>query len=649
MRLPFTSNSSTASSSRSVSPAPSMTARKAPYQLPPRSLTTPLPSRPPSTDVVVSQDSAFPTFPIPKSRGSRPATPSDSQFPSSVKNTNLPSQSLHTPTQSGGTRINNRGNMLKRMQSIAPGPFNVRNDQDGRRLWGHRKSSSMSSSKDFTRPTSSTTVRSHVREPSGSSSVYTRNRSTSTVSGISRYDWDAMNVPVMPSISKEHDSKPQNTEGALQGGQQDRFDFGQLEQPTHSQTLPPDEQHAPQHEQDTASSNPTQTSPYSHKPRPSVVAAMQPLDSIGSSSSFKPSRSFRGRKVSLSVNTQTSQRGEGPNSRDDRRLQDAPPVPASYPNASQEAESPNHTPHESTSSNGSYSSGARSGSSRSSPPLQESPQRRRRESSDRGESENTFNDFKFGVESPIDPEMPGALREGYRTEILENSDQHPPRPPSESTQLTAPDIEPLEPSHMPSTSPLTSPDEYVVSSYESASHTDNLRISSVRPHPSTPVSPSRLPHRPRPLDKGPCRGCGELIRGKSISSADGRLTGKYHKGCFVCKTCNNAFQTVDFYVIQNHPYCGRHYHELNNSLCQGCDRGIEGQYLETEMRRKFHSYCFTCQDCHRILRDDYYEWNGRTLCEQHAFKAAQQPSSALGIGGGRRYPERRTTKLMMMM
>jgi hypothetical protein len=130
-----------------------------------------------------------------------------------------------------------------------------------------------------------------------------------------------------------------------------------------------------------------------------------------------------------------------------------------------------------------------------------------------------------------------------------------------------------------------------------------------------------------------------------VSSADGRLTGRYHKQCFVCKTCEAPFQTADFYVMDNHPYCARHYHELNHSLCIKCDRGIEGQYLETEKRLKFHPHCFSCQDCHKILRDDYFEWNGRTLCEQHAFRAAQQPSS---LGPGRRYPERRTTRLMMM-
>ncbi|MCJ1474421.1 hypothetical protein MMC13_003079, partial [Lambiella insularis] len=49
--------------------------------------------------------------------------------------------------------------------------------------------------------------------------------------------------------------------------------------------------------------------------------------------------------------------------------------------------------------------------------------------------------------------------------------------------------------------------------------------------------------------------------------------------------------------------------------------------------------------CHKILRDDYYELNGKVFCEQHALNAAHTTSL---LGPGRRHPERRTTRLMMM-
>lgn len=182
--------------------------------------------------------------------------------------------------------------------------------------------------------------------------------------------------------------------------------------------------------------------------------------------------------------------------------------------------------------------------------------------------------------------------------------------------------------------------------------------------------------------------------GKSVSSADGRLTGRYHKACFVCNDCRAPFQTADFYVLDDRPYCGQHYHERNGSLCASCNTGIEGQYLETNEstrsngRAKFHPDCLRCYTCRIVLNGEYFEWNGQVYCERDARRAASvppnarprptAPSSPLGqprgyppryppggpglrpgpgpggpaaaygpFGGARRFPERRTTRLMM--
>jgi len=156
--------------------------------------------------------------------------------------------------------------------------------------------------------------------------------------------------------------------------------------------------------------------------------------------------------------------------------------------------------------------------------------------------------------------------------------------------------------------------------------------------------------RPTTAVKGKCRGCSKVITGRSIKAADGRLTGRYHKECFVCQTCRAPFKTADFYVFDNFPYCELHYHQLNGSLCKSCGRGIEGAYLETDQRQKFHPKCFTCTTCRIVLRDDYFELGGKPFCERHAYHASAQQNSFLGPGGpGRRNPERRTTRLMMMI
>ncbi|KAJ5245820.1 hypothetical protein N7468_000803 [Penicillium chermesinum] len=213
------------------------------------------------------------------------------------------------------------------------------------------------------------------------------------------------------------------------------------------------------------------------------------------------------------------------------------------------------------------------------------------------------------------------------------------------------------------------------------------------------VSPVQEQPEPPSIPDGNCKGCGEAITGKSISSSDGRLTGRYHRGCFVCYECNSPFQSTDFYVLNNLPYCAQHYHERNGSLCSTCHLGIEGHYLETveqnynrPERRRFHPECLQCRTCHVLLKDDYFEWNGGIFCERDARRAAASyyppppgrrrptigssplapprgyppgpgygpppphgpgPGSRLGPRyppgppGAMRIPERRTTKLMM--
>ncbi|KAM0333190.1 hypothetical protein ACHAQA_001850 [Verticillium albo-atrum] len=132
--------------------------------------------------------------------------------------------------------------------------------------------------------------------------------------------------------------------------------------------------------------------------------------------------------------------------------------------------------------------------------------------------------------------------------------------------------------------------------------------------------------------RGNCKSCGDPIKGKSISSADGRLTGRYHKACFVCTTCREPFSSAEFYVHDDKPYCEQHYHKLNGSLCGSCGRGIEGQYLEDEESIKYHVGCFRCGDCGMSLSNGYFDVDGKAYCERDAWKRVQQPWMAGGPG-----------------
>ncbi|EMC99241.1 hypothetical protein BAUCODRAFT_395922 [Baudoinia panamericana UAMH 10762] len=178
--------------------------------------------------------------------------------------------------------------------------------------------------------------------------------------------------------------------------------------------------------------------------------------------------------------------------------------------------------------------------------------------------------------------------------------------------------------------------------------------------PQDATTPSSSQGRTITGAKPTCRGCSTSITGKSVKAADGRLTGRWHKSCFTCTTCAQPFTTADFYVIANQPYCEQHYHEANNSLCHGCHRGIEGQYLETtssstngSVEKKFHPKCFTCCECRQVLAEDYFEFGGRTYCERHALAAmrgqAKVVVAGLGVPDRRAMTaERRTTRLMVM-
>lgn len=635
-----------------------------------RTSTSPLPSRPASPVLSTPQDSAFPPFPsypTARSRSTTPTTPLEPRFNGASKSV---SPRERMDTDYGHARLNPRanggGDLMQRMDNIAPGPLNLREHADFKPS-GHKKSPSMGSSRDFVKVSRSASPQSDVQRPSTSSSNYTHTSSLQSISAGPRsmLNRSKTETPVVPSTPRPYfqDQSDGSAHVPLPS-----FDFGSFGNGNRSRTVP-------SHNRDVAPSESrpiidrvqSESSSRSHKARPSVAeAAMKPLYDIGSTSSFKPSRSVRGRAVSPAMeikNNPQSVKAEATDSRDDRRLGNAPPVP--MPVQASESygyENQYHKPHESSSSDESYSSVVKSGSSistphestssnesysfdmkgdglRSGPPLNDSPKNRNGNASGDNQPSDMFKGFVFDVEEPSIVEEPAPMQDEPIPAYIQPSRINDAAPlyPVKAT------LAPHEEAPLRSLSPATSLDEYLVSSF--TPQMNHMRVSPTPPAHFRRPEPSA--RRPTPTNKGNCRGCGGSIQGKSVSSADGRLTGRYHKQCFVCQTCQRPFPSADFYVLNNQPYCARHYHELNDSLCTNCDRGIEGQYLETEPQQKFHPYCFSCQDCHIILRDDYFEFNGKTLCEQHAFGAART-STPSSLGPGRRFPERRTTRLMMM-
>ena len=633
--------------------------------MPPRSATAPLPFHPPSPELI-AQDCPFPPFPAVKPRSATPSTPTS---PTNANHTNSPApQALAhiayftapiSPMNNGGRSV------LQRMNTIAPGPFNPKATKDSGIKEGNKPPAMNRDHKSFAKPAPldrngdsdhSALVdgeEGDIQRPSTAGAEASRKLSLSSISGGPRSLLDRL-PPTAPSLLEA--SPPRSV-------RLDR-DIGQVAPPLPNPTEIPMEPLRQDHRSHNFPIQPTNGIPgdgpsalIPRRPsagglltrRPTVSAANRPLDEIGSVSSYKSSkRPPSPPKSHTGGNDMEKSRGnEGRNNT----------LPGPTRAGDFEGGNPYHTSTESTSSNGSVRSDGKTGSSRSSPPLSDASFNLRRRPSDRmTRLDDLLHDAQAATEHVAGKE---ERQPASRVQPLSFSRPLYARPleqPPGMEALLPPPESPMDPAIQNGVlSPIPPPSKHPAI-------------------PPVPKLPAQTPAEGRPArratsgNKGNCRGCGEIIKGKSVSSADGRLSGRYHKRCFVCKTCQEPFQTADFYVLDNHPYCEQHYHQLNGSLCKSCDRGIEGQYLETELKQKFHPACFTCQvshsyvggwrrgtggndanfgsqDCRKVLRDDYFEMNGRMYCEQHAFRAAQQASI---LGPGRRHPERRTTRLMMM-
>ncbi|TBU65549.1 hypothetical protein BD310DRAFT_971655 [Dichomitus squalens] len=124
-----------------------------------------------------------------------------------------------------------------------------------------------------------------------------------------------------------------------------------------------------------------------------------------------------------------------------------------------------------------------------------------------------------------------------------------------------------------------------------------------------------------------CRRCNKVIEKQAVSSSDGQLKGKWHRECFSCFTCQKPFPDRSFYVYDGKPYCAYHYHEENNSLCAAarCGQPIEGPCAVSHAGDRYHPEHFLCEyrGCKERLVE-YYELEGRMLCERHVQKAIRE-------------------------
>lgn len=603
-----------------LSPAPPRT----PFQMN-RSATTPVPRprmAPPSPDLPPNMGCAFPPFP-------RSATPQSAKTPRRDRLDPSPREKYAEPSPLFAPlspRINGGENITKRMDKIAPGPFDGRID---------RRPSAASVSQ---LPVQEATVSSHRRTNTQSSTksfasiAKQRTSVSSSTSRTSSYSTRSIGLPARPKPGMNANNAmppPPPPPASQQSEGIDAF-LDRLQKESQTPTT------SRLNESTTDLSREDSLDRKNPPPRPRRPSEKDLLP-IDTAELHLP-------QVDNTIPLRNASRGpSAPSPKFDNGQVRSLHPPALMPQFRNDTPlNPLHTPSDSGHSDDSYaSSGFHSvASSRSSPPGSE-PSHSRQAS-------------KVGRTGYLDE----TLQRTTSPDSYLDAQVTPPRSekgrgPGSFTRLNASE----------SASQSFAPDPTVPESPMDPAIQPGVLFDR-RPAQSLPRQDSafeqgRAPSRrlqgtdprrqdSRPPSKGKCRGCSEPIIGKSVKDSSGRLTGRYHKQCFVCRTCSDPFPTAEFYVFDNSPYCERHYHELNGSLCTSCDRGIEGQYLETDNRQKFHPRCFSCTTCRIVLRDDYFEVGGKKYCDRHAQHAAAPPQNYLGPGGYRPRMEKRRTRLMMM-
>lgn len=157
-----------------------------------------------------------------------------------------------------------------------------------------------------------------------------------------------------------------------------------------------------------------------------------------------------------------------------------------------------------------------------------------------------------------------------------------------------------------------------------------------------------------PPGQGPCRGCNEAIDSNTTSKhlkpiftsttdAKTTLSGQWHRKCFQChddKCAVRFSKSTPCFIYNDQPYCFEHYSILNGTVCEECQEGIEGEYIESELQLKFHPSCLRCMQCRNHINggESYYVHNNIIYCETDAALIALHP--------GDNKMERRRTRIM---
>lgn len=109
-----------------------------------------------------------------------------------------------------------------------------------------------------------------------------------------------------------------------------------------------------------------------------------------------------------------------------------------------------------------------------------------------------------------------------------------------------------------------------------------------------------------------CASCKLVIEGEFYDV----LNKKWHAECYTCQTCHQKFGK-QIYPFDGMPYCERHFHEKNGTICPNCNKHINGPCIRA-LDRAWHPDCFSCATCKTPLSNEYFPISGKAYCELHA-------------------------------
>jgi len=90
------------------------------------------------------------------------------------------------------------------------------------------------------------------------------------------------------------------------------------------------------------------------------------------------------------------------------------------------------------------------------------------------------------------------------------------------------------------------------------------------------------------------------------------MDAKFHQECFGCTTCGCPLSET-FYIHEESPYCRDHFLDVSADRCRSCTKVIEQEFVFGINEWKYHVGCFKCEVCAKPL-EQYFVKDDKAFC-----------------------------------